>query len=114
MTSGVKVDINIDERKLEEAAKIVLWKAVNKMVEIAKEICAVDTGLLRERIHLSPASPGEIKYIIGDGVTYGVHVEFGTYKMDAQPFFRPAMDQTLAFWIPRFWKEVSERPEFSR
>ena len=112
MTNRFKVEIKINEKNIQRAAEKVLWKTVNKVAEISKIICPVDTGRLRASIHITPARPGEIKYLISDGVEYGVHIEYGTSKMDAQPFFRPAMDQTIAFWVPRFWNEVSKMPEF--
>ena len=30
--------------------------------------------------------------LVGTAVDYGPHIEFGTYKMDAQPFLRPSLD----------------------
>lgn len=32
------------------------------------------------------------KYIVADGVSYGIHNEFGTVKMSAHPFMRPAVE----------------------
>lgn len=58
--------------------KMVLWKAMTKMEELAKLKAPVDTGNLKNRIHLSPLQFGAKEYILSDGVVYGVYVEYGT------------------------------------
>lgn len=61
-----------------EGMKKVLWKAMTKMEEIAKQKAPVDTGNLKNRIHLSPIQFGAKEYVLSDGVEYGVYVEYGT------------------------------------
>jgi len=39
------------------------------------------------------SSVGEPTFIVGTNVHYGLYQEYGTYKMAAQPFLRPATDQ---------------------
>ena len=56
----------------------------------AQDLCPVDTGFLRDSGHLSPESDDVA--IIFDA-PYASYVEFGTYKMEAQPFLRPALDE---------------------
>ena len=34
----------------------------------------------------------EPTYVVGSSVQYALHVEYGTYKMQAQPHLRPATD----------------------
>jgi HK97 gp10 family phage protein len=51
--------------------------------------CPVDTGRLRASIHVTKNN--EYEYTLADGVDYGIHQEFGTVNMRAQPFFRPAL-----------------------
>lgn len=56
----------------------------NFVADTAREMVAVDTGETRDSITVT-----------GDGVSVGgaaVYLEFGTYKMAAEPFFRPAAD----------------------
>lgn len=62
----------------EEGLKRVLWKAMTKMEEIAKLKAPVDTGNLKNRIHLNPIQYGAKTYTLSDGVEYGVYVEYGT------------------------------------
>ncbi|NOR84696.1 hypothetical protein GQ473_01120, partial [archaeon] len=49
---------------------------------------------------------GAREYILSDGVDYGIHLEYGTYKLSPQPFFRPALHQVHIYWLPLFQKEV--------
>lgn len=51
--------------------------------------CPVDTGRLRASIIVSE-EPNKV--IVGTNVKYAPHVEYGTYKMNPQPFMRPAYD----------------------
>jgi HK97 gp10 family phage protein len=94
------------KRDTEEKAKFVLWKCMNKMEEIAKTIVPVDTGRLKNSIHLIPMHSGARNYLLADGVDYGFHLEYGTYKMSPQPFFRPALHQVNYYWLDIFRKEV--------
>lgn len=63
----------------------------------AKELCPVDTGTLRRSIHTelqTQAKPGETHAFVGTSLEYAKYVEFGTSRMRAQPFVRPAFDET--------------------
>ena len=57
--------------------KQVLWRAMAKMEEIAKNKAPVDTGMLKNRIHLTPLQFGATAYILSDGVSYGIDLEYG-------------------------------------
>lgn len=59
----------------------------------AKRRCPVDTGRLRASIaeELGEDSRGLVE-VIGTDVTYAPHVEYGTSRMAAQPYLRPALD----------------------
>jgi HK97 gp10 family phage protein len=55
----------------------------------AKHICPVRTGKLQNSIfHMQT---GELQYIVGTELYYGPYVEYGTSRMMAQPFMRPAV-----------------------
>lgn len=58
--------------------KEVLFRAMVKMEELAKMRAPVDTGNLKNRIHLEPMQRGASEYILSDGVEYGVYLEYGT------------------------------------
>ena len=81
----------LDETKL----KTALFDLMIAMMGHAKRFSPVDTGRLKASIHIFPTSPAK-KITMADGVKYGIFQEFGTFKMKAQPFFRPAMRLALA------------------
>lgn len=114
----VMEDLNEElERGLEKVGQVAEGD-VSKM-------CVVDTGRLRNSIsHSTKANPsnksyswkdstkgrdtkagtdtteshgGEMdaKVYVGTNVTYAEHVEYGTSKMEAQPFLRPAIQKNL-------------------
>jgi len=69
-----------------------LGKAVVELTLIveakAKELCPVDTGLLRSSI--TPVVASWAEAYVGTNTEYAPYVEFGTEKTDAQPFLEPA------------------------
>lgn len=72
-------------------AKELARRAI-KVDAAAKRLCPVDTGRLRSSITWTLASDHKgLLAIIGTNVVYAPHVEFGTSRMRAQPFLRPAL-----------------------
>lgn len=80
----------------------------------AKSIVPVDTGALQETIRVEVE--GETVNLMAgdDNVDYSLHVEFGTVKMAAQPYMRPAIDtreeqaiQVMANNLERQIKEIA-------
>lgn len=67
-----------------------LIKGADIILARAQTLCPVDTGTLRESGYVSAASD---EVTIGFDVEYASYVEFGTYKMEAQPYLRPALDE---------------------
>jgi HK97 gp10 family phage protein len=57
----------------------------------AKLLAPVDTGTLRSSITVDEVTP--LEAIIGPHTDYAEHVEFGTSRMAAQPYLRPALDE---------------------
>ena len=57
----------------------------------SKILCPVDTGFLRNSIQVDSVTPMEA--IIAPHTDYAEHVEFGTSRMAAQPYMRPALDE---------------------
>lgn len=70
-----------------------LQKTAIRVVNAAKRLCPVDTGRLRSSItsEIGKDSNGLVARI-GTDVEYAPYVEFGTKRMHAQPFLRPAAD----------------------
>jgi HK97 gp10 family phage protein len=57
----------------------------------SKILCPVDTGFLRNSIQVDSVTP--IEAIIAPHTDYAEYVEFGTSRMAAQPYMRPALDE---------------------
>jgi len=55
----------------------------------AKRLCPVRTGTLRASLHTVQLRWDLVE--VRDGVIYGKWVEYGTSKMAAQPYMRPAI-----------------------
>ena len=61
------------------------------ILNYAKDLCPVDTGYLRDSGFIDDQQENDV--VIGFSAEYASYVEFGTYKMEAQPFLRPAFDE---------------------
>lgn len=58
----------------------------------AKQLAPVDTGRLRSSVTHEMGQDGRgLVARIGTNVDYAPHIEFGTSRMRAQPFLRPAL-----------------------
>jgi HK97 gp10 family phage protein len=67
-----------------------LIPGANVILAYAQDLCPVDTGFLRDSGFTKVESDD---VLIGFDAEYASYVEFGTYKMEAQPFLRPAIDE---------------------
>ena len=68
-----------------------LVMGANVILDYAQANCPVDTGFLRESGYIRVQS----NYVeIGFDAPYASYVEYGTSKMEAQPFLRPALDES--------------------
>lgn len=94
------VDIRLDEvtpklrnwtpRMRAEVSKEV--DVVGQMMEdLAKQLVPVRTGFLQSTI-MHEVDPANLTMIFGAGAPYASFVEFGTMRMAARPYLRPAMD----------------------
>jgi HK97 gp10 family phage protein len=59
------------------------------IVDYMQTITPVDTGELRDSEEV--VTEGDSVSVVA-GTDHAAYVEFGTYKMEAQPYFRPALD----------------------
>jgi HK97 gp10 family phage protein len=64
-------------------------EAVELCTRTAQLLAPVRTGRLRANIDWAKSAP--LRYVIYSRVEYSVFVEYGTSKMAAQPFMRPAL-----------------------
>lgn len=88
---SVKVNDNTDQvlKELDNAMERALTRIGLAAEGYAKKEAPVDTGNLQNSI-THAVEMGEKAAYIGTNVEYASYVEFGTYKMEAKPFLRPA------------------------
>lgn len=73
-----------------EMAKMRALEIIGMRAEkYAKALCPVDTGNLRNSISHQTVGNNEVH--IGTNVEYAPYVEFGTVRMSAKPYLRPAV-----------------------
>jgi len=65
----------------------------------------VDDRALKELIS---NTGGRFERIVADGVNYGIHQEFGTSKMNAQPFMRPAVEAVRPGFDRAFQNQLTD------
>lgn len=90
--SNVRIDttnLKALQRDLEKDAQAILDKTTFDVEGEAKERVPVDTGFLKNS---GSSVIGHLKNIVQFTAEYAVHVEFGTRKMQAQPFLLPALE----------------------
>lgn len=74
-----------------QVGDVVLDLASEEIVSHARTIVPVDTGFLKSTIGRIRQAPGRWKvYALAH---YASYVEFGTRKMAAQPYLRPAVER---------------------
>lgn len=93
--AGLRYEHNGSADAAIEAAKNRLCDRVTEAIaEDARRYAPVDTGELRGSIQATPAVDG-VGHVIATA-DHASYVELGTYKMDAQPYLRPALYQRRA------------------
>lgn len=75
---------------------------VDTFLEAATDMVPVDTGALQGSID-SWTDGEEIECVAGE--EYAPYVEYGTYKMEAQPYFEPALLEAYEAALP-YWQDA--------
>ena len=92
----VHVDMS---RHTQKQAEKMVRSATLAVEQQAKQLAPVDTRALRGSItHRVSGLQGEV----GTSIEYGPYVEYGTYRMAAQPYLRPALD-SVAKQLRNLW-----------
>jgi len=121
-----RLEKNVIKGGLRAAAKILVVEAQRRCPvsdkkyaqQLSKKgrasyIANVKPGFLRKNIRAKdvPGKAGTVKIIVGwrAKAYYGVFVEYGTSKITAQPFLRPAFDTKKQEMIDDFKRYVAER-----
>lgn len=89
--------------KTEEAKEKLLATAVKElnsaasaMADLARQLAPVDTGFMHDHIFQTKVAQGhDLESSVESQAPYSLYVEFGTVKMDAQPFFTPAYQSAI-------------------
>lgn len=95
-----------------EASRVTQEELVSTAYDMAammKILAPVDTGNLLDQIEVVQQEDGTIE--IRSGANYSLYVEFGTVKMPAQPFMRPAFEEygVFARVADRHRQEIANR-----
>lgn len=75
--------------RLQAAVEARLERIGEGMASTAFSLVPIDTGFLQSSIYVFVKG---MQLELGATADYASYVEFGTYKMAAQPFLRPAFD----------------------
>ena len=93
-----------------DAMRRILRKALQEMAQVTKDeaqhLVPVDTGFLRSSIFYR--TNAELEMVIGASAPYAGFVEYGTRYMRAQPFMRPALQNTRQQYMFLLIREVRE------
>jgi HK97 gp10 family phage protein len=76
---------------VEANSRAAVKATADKIRDDAKARVPVDTGFLRDSIVSESVTAGK-EAEVWVWADYGIHVEFGTYKMAARPFLTPAVE----------------------
>jgi hypothetical protein len=80
---------------LSKRLSVAVVQAAGVVRSVAAKLCPVDTGTLKNSIHVTKVS--EFKCLVGTNVKYGRFMEFGTKPHE----IRPVKAKALAFYWPK-------------
>jgi len=105
--------LNALDAALPDAEEAKMRQALLRIERDAKQIVPVDTGNLKGSIEsrVIRNSDGEVVGVVGSNVRYAPFIEFGTSKMSAQPFLRPAVErnrETIRSLLGEGFEEATE------
>lgn len=93
MSVVLKLQTEEARRKLRARAAEELNNAASAMADVSRQLAPVDTGYMHDHIYQTEeANEDVLRSAVMSEAGYSLYVEFGTIKMDAQPFFTPAFE----------------------
>jgi HK97 gp10 family phage protein len=104
---GMVLDTTVLDRitaELKPKASKIVNNYGNMVTADAAKRAPVETGALMNSLTSESKMTADLTFTVSDGVEYGVYQEFGTSKMAAQPFMRPAIEA----WRDRFFNAFAE------
>ena len=78
--------------RVEEVSRAAPKRVADEVVAEAKRLVPVDSGYLKSTITSRSLTAGKEAEVFV-GAPYAGYVEYGTYKMAAQPFLNPAFER---------------------
>jgi HK97 gp10 family phage protein len=75
---------------VEARARTAPYEVAQEVAQVASANAPVDTGELRDSIVAVKVNQYNAEVRVG--AEHGIYVEYGTYKMPAQPYFAPACE----------------------
>lgn len=90
----VMANLNAYSKKMQANIQIILEAGGNVALQLANELCRVDTGYMLSRNELVIAK-GSVT--LQNDTPYAIYNELGTYKMAAQPWLVPGFVTGEAF-----------------
>jgi HK97 gp10 family phage protein len=82
---------------LQPKAELIVAKAAMDIQAHAQGRAPVDTGTLKNSIQAVRVGAAHWRVVVG--ADYGVYVEYGTYRMAAQPYLRPAVQTVRPLFL---------------
>src|SRR5712692_10290859 len=92
--------------RLTDAVTSSLGDAANEIANLAQRYAPVRTGALRDSINAEQTGP--MSYGISADAEYATFVEFGTIRMLARPFMRPAVIEGNQLILEAAYEAIQE------
>jgi len=109
MSDNIDVLVKIDTVVLDQIvadlprkASAVVQKYGEQIAGVAAALTPKDTHALENSIPSESELEEPLKFVVQDGVEYGIYQEIGTYKMAAHPFLVPAVEQYAEMYFDAF------------
>jgi len=87
----LRVNVGKLTKEIQEVLPTALKAGALLIQNDGKKRATFRTGTLRRSIHTEDVSNTEVR--VGTDVEYAPYLEYGTKKMTARPYLRPAMDE---------------------
>ena len=87
--------IEAQPAKVKSEAGDIIQNTALRVEKRAKENAPEDTGYLKQ--HITAEKTGELSADVTSLAEYSIYNEFGTRKMAAHPYMRPALNQEQPF-----------------
>lgn len=97
-----------------EAASSAMKVTTGQVQATAKQVAPKRTGFMANNISVEPVNKTatSVTGAVNAKADYSSFVEFGTYKMSAQPFIRPAVSAAQSLFIKTTMDKLKEAATF--